>query len=324
MEYLQGTLVIDRRGDIRMCSGPLAQRVGRCAHELAGEPVWTLLPGWTPFGEPRAESSLCLLAGHGTATVRVSWEPVHLPGETLFVIEVRGLPEAPAPSALAAAAELSPDAVMITDRRGVIRHVNAAFEAMTGYSRIELEGRGISERVRELERLRHAATHDGLTGLANQGLFLDRLEQALRRAARRDEAFALAVADVDRFKDINDRFGHQAGDAVLRATAGRLRACVRDADTVARIGGDEFGLILGGAGTREAAARALEKVLACASAAVTLSVGACLFPGDGDASEALLGHADSAMYRAKRAGGNAFRFHRQLLAAVRERACADA
>ena len=178
--------------------------------------------------------------------------------------------------------------------------------------------------MRELERLRHAATHDGLTGLANQGLFRDRLEQALRRAARRDETFTLAVADIDRFKEINDRFGHQYGDAVLRAVAALLRACVRDADTVARIGGDEFGVILGGAGTREAAARALEKVLACASAAVTLSIGACLFPGDGDASEALLEHADSAMYRAKRAGGNAFRFHRQLLAAVPQMACADA
>ena len=390
MEYLQGTLVVDRRGDIRMCSGPLARRVGRRPHELAGEPVWTLLPGWTPFGEAGAETRLRLLSGHGGAAVRVSWEAVHLPGDTLFVMEVRGTGDAQAPPGLAAAAELSPEAMMITDRRGVIQYVNAAFEAMTGYTQIELagrtpavlksgvqdagfyrdlwntilgggvyrgvlvnrrkggglyqeekiirpvadagsgathfvsSGRDISERVRELQALRRAATHDGLTGLANHGLFLDRLEQALRRAARRDETFTLALADIDRFKEINDRLGHSAGDGVLRSLAARLRHGVREADTVARIGGDEFGLILAGAGTRAAAARVLEKVLASASATVTLSVGACLFPGDGSGSEILLRHADSAMYRAKRSGGNAFRFHRQVLAAVPQRACADA
>ncbi|TAK80398.1 MAG: PAS domain S-box protein [Betaproteobacteria bacterium] len=258
MEYLQGTLVVDRRGDIMMCSGLLARRVGRCAHELAGEPVWRLLPGWTPFGERRAESSLCLLAGHGAATVRVSWEPVHLPGETLFVIEVRGPPEAPAPSALAAAAELSPDAVMITDRCGVIRHVNAAFEAMTGYYRMELAGR--TPAVLK-------------SGVQDTGFYRDLWNTILRGGVYR-------------------------GVLVNRRKSGELYHEEKIIRPVPDAGGRATHFVSSGRDISERV-RELQALRHAAT-------------------------ADSAMYRAKRAGGYAFRFHRQLLAAVPQLACADA
>ena len=180
-------------------------------------------------------------------------------------------------------------------------------------------GRDATERAREFERLTHAATHDSLTDLPNRSLFLDRLGQALRNAARRAEPFTLAILDIDRFRDSNNRYGHLAGDAVLQAVAARTRACVRDADTVARIGGDEIAVILVGADEGDAA-RVLAKIVAANAAPVThdgrelratVSVGASGYPHDATDEQALRKHADAAMYAAKAAGGNHCAFYRR-------------
>jgi diguanylate cyclase (GGDEF)-like protein/PAS domain S-box-containing protein len=173
-------------------------------------------------------------------------------------------------------------------------------------------GRDATERAREFEKLAHAATHDSLTDLPNRSLFLDRLAQALRQAARRSEPLTVAILDLDRFRDTNNRYGHLAGDAVLQAVAARTRSCVRETDTVARIGGDELALILPGA-AGEAAAAVLQKVVAANGAPVrhdgeeiraTVSIGAAQHPADAQDAEALRKLADSAMYAAKAAGGN--------------------
>ena len=175
-------------------------------------------------------------------------------------------------------------------------------------------GRDVTERSKELQRLAHAATHDSLTGLPNRSLYLDRLGQALREAQRRREPLTVALLDLDRFRETNNRFGHLAGDAALQAVAARTRACVRDADTVARIGGDEFGLVLTGAGP-EAAAKVLEKVVAAnalpvsfkdEAVPVSVSVGGCTFPEGGHDELELRERADLKMYEAKRAGGNRY------------------
>ena len=175
-------------------------------------------------------------------------------------------------------------------------------------------GRDVTERAQELQRLAHAATHDSLTGLPNRSLFLDRLGQALREAQRRCEPFTLGVLDLDRFREANNRHGHLAGDAALQAGASRTRACVRDVDTVARIGGDEFGLILIGAGAADAG-RVLEKIVAANAVPVwfrehelpvSVSAGACTYPEDGAEELALRERADLRMYEAKRAGGNRY------------------
>jgi len=175
-------------------------------------------------------------------------------------------------------------------------------------------GRDVTERAEELRRLAHAATHDSLTGLPNRSLYLDRLGQALREAQRRREPFTVAVLDLDRFREANNRLGHLAGDAALQAVAARTRACVREADTVARIGGDEFGLILTGAGAA-ASAKVLEKVVAVNAApvpfkgevlAVSVSVGACSYPDGGADELELRERADLKMYEAKRAGGDRY------------------
>ena len=179
------------------------------------------------------------------------------------------------------------------------------------------ETRDVSERMRYFDLLSHAASHDPLTGLPNRTLFLDRLGQALHQAARRHEGLAVAILDIDRFRETNNRFGHMAGDAVLQAVASRSTGCVRAADTVARIGGDELALVLSSADERAGAV--CEKVRAAAAVPVpfddrlirvSVSIGACVYPGDAGNAEELRKRADEAMYAAKRAGGNCVRFYR--------------
>jgi diguanylate cyclase (GGDEF)-like protein len=177
-------------------------------------------------------------------------------------------------------------------------------------------GRDVSERIREIETLTRAATHDSLTDLPNRRLFFDRLGQALRQAVRRSSGLAVAVVDVDRFKAINDLYGHLGGDAVLQAVASRLQHCVRDEDTVARLGGDEFGLILLDAADADVVGALLDKILRTFAAPVavsdraipaSVSIGACLYPSEAGDEGELMQRADEAMYRAKRAGGNCYR-----------------
>ena len=178
-------------------------------------------------------------------------------------------------------------------------------------------GRDVSAHVREQRRLRHAATHDALTGLPNRRLYADRLMQVMNAARRRRERFAVAIVDLDGFKAANTRFGHAAGDAVLRAVAQRTARSLRAVDTVARYGGDEFALIIAGPVDRAAVATVLEKVRARNARAVrygrseigvTLSIGAALYPGHARRPALLVKRADAAMYAAKKAGGNRWRF----------------
>jgi diguanylate cyclase (GGDEF)-like protein/PAS domain S-box-containing protein len=215
-------------------------------------------------------------------------------------------------------------AVFVNRRKsGALFHAESViwpvFDARGSIVSLVCETRDVTARVARAEKLAHAATHDPLTDLPNRTLFLDRLGLALRHAARHQEGLALAIFDIDRFRDTNDRFGHPAGDAVLQAVARRSAGCVREADTVARIGGDELAVILPGASERAGAAAVLKKI--CGSNAVpvryhnrligvTVSIGGCLYPRDGADAQTLLRCADNAMYAAKRAGGNCVRFCR--------------
>lgn len=166
-------------------------------------------------------------------------------------------------------------------------------------------------------QLEFLANHDALTALPNRSLFDDRLRQALARADRGD-GFAVCFIDLDRFKLVNDSLGHGAGDAVLVEVARRLGAVCRGADTLARLAGDEFVMLLEGMGSAEAAAAIACRVLAALAPPVNAggrdidvaaSLGLALYPDDGNDSETLLCNADAAMYAAKAAGRNTFRFY---------------
>jgi diguanylate cyclase (GGDEF)-like protein len=171
------------------------------------------------------------------------------------------------------------------------------------------------ERKRMEERLHFMATHDVLTGLPNRQLFHDRLAHAIklsrRLSSQKNEKWELAVMllDLDNFKSANDRYGHPQGDLLLQSVTEQLRKCVRESDTVARMGGDEFTLIfenMSGADDAEVLARKVLAVfdrpfqLAGDEFQVTASIGISLYPRDGQDAETLLTHADIAMYRAKK------------------------
>lgn len=162
--------------------------------------------------------------------------------------------------------------------------------------------------ARMRERLFRMANYDELTGLPNRNLFSDRLEHTLALARRRGALFAVMFLDLDGFKGVNDRFGHDAGDEVLRLVGRRLRGLVRDADTVARLSGDEFVVLLPDVGDREdalSAARKIEDNLSQvlgrtdAQFQIAVSVGVALYPEDGADASALLRRADQAMYKEK-------------------------
>uniref|UniRef100_UPI0025E1D0E7 GGDEF domain-containing protein n=1 Tax=uncultured Nevskia sp. TaxID=228950 RepID=UPI0025E1D0E7 len=178
--------------------------------------------------------------------------------------------------------------------------------------------RDITERKASEVFVQHLAHHDVLTDLPNRMLFMDRLENAIERARRHDRPFALAYIDIDGFKPVNDTYGHQVGDELLKAIAGRLRGSVRHEDTVSRLGGDEFAVILEGViDTASAAMRLCESIgrelrrpypLQTPNGPdiieVGASIGVALYPDHADGCDPLILAADQAMYRAKRAGKN--------------------
>ena len=183
--------------------------------------------------------------------------------------------------------------------------------------------RDITERKHAEEHIRHVAGHDNLTDLPNRMLFNDRLRQAMAMARRERHELALLYLDLDRFKAVNDTWGHDAGDEVLKAVAARMRRLVRETDTVARIGGDEFTVILPKIVSREDTAKSAQKIVDALSAPFQLhlaeqgsqrevrigvSVGITVYPSDAQDVDGLIKTADTAMYEAKQTG-NAFQFY---------------
>ena len=181
----------------------------------------------------------------------------------------------------------------------------------------------ITERKELLEHLDRMAHYDKLTGLPNRALFFDRLAcvESLSRQERR--LIGLLFIDLDGFKEVNDSYGHEAGDTVLRIMAGRLTACLRECDTAARMGGDEFTVILGNLTRKGDALRVGEKILGALAEPMTLADGTCcrvgasigiaIYPEDADNIEVLVSAADAAMYDAKREGKNVCRFYRSRI-----------
>jgi diguanylate cyclase (GGDEF)-like protein/PAS domain S-box-containing protein len=194
----------------------------------------------------------------------------------------------------------------VRDERGTLTHYIGVFDDITDKKSAEAR----------IERLAH---YDPLTGLPNRHLFFDRLERALTLAHRERRAVALLYADLDGFKEINDSLGHSAGDRLLSEVAQRLQGCLRETDTVARIGGDEFTLLLPSLAderaAQDSAAQVATKVVRAlaapfeflgVAASISASVGVAVYPRHGADGDELLHQADEAMYRAKSRGKNAW------------------
>lgn len=171
----------------------------------------------------------------------------------------------------------------------------------------------ITEHKLTEERIQRVAHHDSLTGLPNRLLFSDRLNQAISHAKRDSRQFALLYLDLDRFKPVNDTLGHAAGDELLQAVAARIRQQVRESDTVARVGGDEFTVILPDIARREEAETVARKIVSALATPFPLgsptqnidigaSIGIATYPADAQNADALVNAADAAMYSAKQAG----------------------
>ncbi len=206
----------------------------------------------------------------------------------------------------------------IVRKNGEVRHMN-----LSGVS-IAWDGRpatlnffsDITARVHAEAELEFQAYHDPLTGLPNRALFADRLNLALARARRHHEPIAVLYADLDHFKRVNDTLGHTIGDLLLKQVALRFRSTVREEDTVARFGGDEFVVLLSRVKDGGVAARVAEKLIARMNEPmevgghtlrVTTSVGVSSWPTDGDDAETLLKNADNALYQSKANGRNTYR-----------------
>ncbi|ADE12590.1 diguanylate cyclase with PAS/PAC sensor and hemerythrin-like metal-binding domain [Sideroxydans lithotrophicus ES-1] len=196
---------------------------------------------------------------------------------------------------------------LVRDEQGVPEFVISAIQDIT-------------ERKLTEKTINFMAYHDKLTGLPNRALLFDRLAQAMSQAKRDAKYVALLFADLDGFKAVNDLYGHEAGDNVLKMAAQRFLACVRAVDTVARFGGDEFAIILGNLDDPLQAKGVAEKIVQAFAQSITLSdgrectvgasVGISIYPDHGSAMDNLMTAADQAMYESKRHGKNTYTFYR--------------
>lgn len=192
----------------------------------------------------------------------------------------------------------------VDDAAGHVSHYVAVFSDITAAKT-------------EAARITHLAQHDPLTGLPNRSLMTDRLDQALHRSQRSGRQVALLCLDLDRFKSVNDSFGHAVGDVLLQQVAARLLGCVRETDSVGRLSGDEFMVVLTDLHDADQAGQVARKILTALAAPFdidghrvmsTFSIGIALYPGDADTAKALQQQADTALYHAKAGGRNAYRY----------------
>ncbi len=186
----------------------------------------------------------------------------------------------------------------------------------------------ITDRKLAEQRIAHMAHHDALTGLPNRVLLRDRIQLAIAQAHRSSTELAVLFIDLDRFKTINDSLGHQLGDRLLQAVASRILVCVREGDTVARVGGDEFVIVIPGLATAADASAVASKILEVLSTTfhlhgndlhIAASIGISLYPADGADAETLMRNADTAMYHAKDAGRGRFQFFTQHMNVAAQR-----
>lgn len=203
------------------------------------------------------------------------------------------------------------------NRFWVMVHLRAVRNSTGELMLFEGTAEDITERKAAEAEVKYLAYHDALTRLPNRLLFIDRLENALAGARRNGERVAVLFLDLDRFKNVNDSLGHSAGDQMLREIAARFRECVREEDTVARVGGDEFVILLRSVTSRDEVECVARRIMNAVgqpfsiegkSLGISCSIGISLYPENGAEGEAMIRNADAAMYSAKESGCNDVRF----------------
>ena len=213
----------------------------------------------------------------------------------------------------------SKELVEVTISLSVLKDENEIPIGLIGISKdISQRKKAEKELLKQKEILEYQAHHDSLTQLPNRLLFNDRLNHAIKSAKRNSHKIALLFIDLDHFKEINDSLGHTVGDEVLKVVTQRLNKTIREIDTLSRLGGDEFTIIMENIFHGEDASRLAQKILGTLSLPINIddhilyvssSIGICLYPEDGDSAINLLKYADSAMYKAKDEGRNNFQFY---------------
>jgi diguanylate cyclase (GGDEF)-like protein/PAS domain S-box-containing protein len=277
-------LMLDRERNITTCNQAFLELFGYRAEEVKGKSIRIMHPSDESFLN-YGKSTYHLVERVGT--LREEWNFMRKDG-SIFPAEIVTSPIR------------SPDGTT------------------TGYISIS---RDITERKRAEAELEYMATHDVLTGLPNRTLFNDRLTMALTQARRSQKNLAVMLLDLDHFKEVNDTLGHNIGDQLLCVVGARLAEVLREGDTVARIGGDEFLLLLPAIAHLENATTVAQKVLASFRNPftfdehhlyITTSIGLAVFPHDGDDADTLVKNADSAMYSAKEKGRDNFQCYSSI------------
>jgi diguanylate cyclase (GGDEF)-like protein len=290
-------LIEDNDVDARLTQDLLAEW---SVEEFTVTHVKTLTDGLARLGQAKFDAILLDLSlpdGFGLPTVR----QVHATNPSVPLVVLSG----------------------VTDQTLALQAVQQGAQdyLVKGQGHPELLARSVRyaiERKRTEERLTYLAQYDHLTGLVNRSLFRDRLVQAMARSKRLQQPIGLMLLDLDRFKSVNDTLGHDVGDELLRVVSERLKGCVREVDTVARMGGDEFTIILEGVATEAGIIVVAKRIAESLTASfdikghvlsVGVSIGITVYPHDDNGVDELLRHADSAMYQAKQQGGSKFVFH---------------
>ena len=302
-----GVLVV-RNGIVERCNARFAAMHACDAQELAGKPA-ALFPYCAHGGDGKAVYTVETPASH-RRDAAINW--------VRATAHLQSMPDGDAVTVW-----IVED---ISDRKRAEQRANEVQEALAQAAARTRELESLNEtlqqevlaRTEAEQRSWHAAHHDPLTGLANRMLLALHLDHALHLARRHHTRLALMYIDLDRFKSINDTLGHQVGDSFLRTVASRLQESVRTADLAARIGGDEFAVVLQDLQQGDDAVLVARKIMAALAEPMQIdghmlramaSIGICLFPDHGDDMTTLLRHADTAMYRAKTGGRNDVRMY---------------
>lgn len=297
-----GVVSVDAGGRIEFMNEAASKLTGWTAAEASGRPAADVIRLRCKTTQAPLDNPLDVVLQRGT--------PLRMPVGTLLVRHD------------GSQSAIEDSTAPIHDHNGALSGAVMVFHDVTSAQQLML-------------KMAHLATHDVLTDLPNRAMLDDRIRQAVASGERNNATFAVLYLDLDRFKRINDSLGHPVGDLLLCSVADRLRACVRNSDTVCRQGGDEFLVLLADQQTQHHAATAAEKILAELGRPheigghellVGASIGISLFPGDGRDAATLIKNADTAMYRAKASGRCNAQFYKQdmnLVAVERQHMEAD-